>query len=49
MVTCQVGDFGCTLKMDSGADLLLKVFLLVGVPSALNTSEPDRLTSMERV
>ena len=35
-VTCQVGDYGCTLKMDSGADvlaaqaLLLKVFLLVG-------------------
>lgn len=33
---CQVGDYGCRLKMDSGADLLraqallLKVFLLVG-------------------
>ena len=35
MVTCQVGDYGCRLKMDSGADvlasqaLLLKVSLLV--------------------
>ena len=33
---CQVGDYGCYLKMDSGADvlraqaLLLKVFMMIG-------------------
>ena len=38
---CQVGDYGCYLKMDSGADvlraqaLLLKVFMMIGGRSCI--------------